>query len=992
MKNFKNRFIFLYCNLAVITFTATVYSATILPPLDVTVHKLLGTTRQEEIMLNRIVPYAGAHLGGVHIDTSTTPNRFYIMDSANNRVLGYNGFKAATLPDGPFPEPDIVIGQPAIWDSGTANGDNIHFLPANSNTLAILPFPYVSSTMEAPRSGMMATDSNGNFYLVDLCNNRILKFIDPFTTDQIADDVWGQANFTDRARGLSATRLRTDWDYGSTIGTFAAGVDVDAEGNIWVADSGNSRVLRFPPGSHTADIVLGQTSFTTANAGNGLNGIFKPTGVRRHPVTGELYVLDGQDWPSAYLPRILVFAPPFTSGMYANRQFGRSKNGGGDSDPTGLSWSRGFALDPTETNIVWALDGNHCRIVKFDSYTGAMLDVIGVPTTNDVQKWNGSYQRYNGTTGSIRQPDGDCGFDSDGNFYFTAPYGSAPVVQIPMPLQRSGTLVKSSGEMMKKGMNQISGRTFNDFYGMSGNDEQLYASSGNKILVWTNYSSATTFQRADLVIGQSDFESDDSGGSINRAGGQCTGSNFVFIIADWSRKIYIYETPITNGGRYKYPLKPLQSSSNVRWDDNGSTVPFQANGIAYDAVSNALWISDYEHNRILRVRDPLGVARVDLVLGQVGKTEYDQNHGLGLWTTDAKGFAAPWSLALDNYRNLYIVDSGFEARVDNSGNLRVVRYDAADINPVPGNIFPFPAATGVFGKDNLTRSRTWSETHRPNTPTFVAFSPSNHMVILCDSYGNPQGELVFYYENPNIGLAPQPTKIINTFFGQPSAAFFDGDTVVFQDHTWNRILFHSPAETSPFLDVTDNNTTVYGETHLSIGGTNNENVVGIVTWSNTSGSGTLPASLSWTITNIPLAMGMNLIAVSGTNQQGIVASDTITIVRDHALAFVNITNDAASVNIGISSYTIGGTNDQYAVGDMWWKNTLTNEAGASFTSESSWLIPDIPILLGDNIIEVYGSNVAGRISRDSVVITSIPESSICILILIFVMFFHKYCN
>jgi len=109
-----NRFILRYCNLAVIVFTATIYSATELPPLDVIVHKLFGTTRQEEIMLNRIVPYAGAHLGGVHVDTSTTPNRFYIMDSANNRILGYNGFKAVTLPDGPYPQPDIVLGRKLI--------------------------------------------------------------------------------------------------------------------------------------------------------------------------------------------------------------------------------------------------------------------------------------------------------------------------------------------------------------------------------------------------------------------------------------------------------------------------------------------------------------------------------------------------------------------------------------------------------------------------------------------------------------------------------------------------------------------------------------------------------------------------------------------------------------------------------------------------------------------------------------------------------------
>src|SRR5215510_11592792 len=68
-------------------------AATNLPPLDLVVARLLGTSRQEEIMLNRIVPWAGAHLGGVHIDTNRVPNRFYVLDSANNRILGFYGYK-----------------------------------------------------------------------------------------------------------------------------------------------------------------------------------------------------------------------------------------------------------------------------------------------------------------------------------------------------------------------------------------------------------------------------------------------------------------------------------------------------------------------------------------------------------------------------------------------------------------------------------------------------------------------------------------------------------------------------------------------------------------------------------------------------------------------------------------------------------------------------------------------------------------------------------
>ena len=47
------------------------------------------------------------------------------------------------------------------------------------------------------------------------------------------------------------------------------GLAVDDSGNLWVADSGNGRVLRFPAPfsvaagtTQTADMVLGQSSFT----------------------------------------------------------------------------------------------------------------------------------------------------------------------------------------------------------------------------------------------------------------------------------------------------------------------------------------------------------------------------------------------------------------------------------------------------------------------------------------------------------------------------------------------------------------------------------------------------------------------------------------------------------------------------------------------------------------------------------------------------------
>ena len=80
----------------------TAAGAANLPAMDCAVVKYLGTTGPNEVMLNRIVAYAGAQMGGVHVDTSHTPNRFYVFDSANSRILGFYGFRPAN-PDGTYP-------------------------------------------------------------------------------------------------------------------------------------------------------------------------------------------------------------------------------------------------------------------------------------------------------------------------------------------------------------------------------------------------------------------------------------------------------------------------------------------------------------------------------------------------------------------------------------------------------------------------------------------------------------------------------------------------------------------------------------------------------------------------------------------------------------------------------------------------------------------------------------------------------------------------
>jgi sugar lactone lactonase YvrE len=872
---------------------ATVFLSTIiraadpLPALDWTITKYLGTTGSEQVMLNRVTPSSGCHLGGVHIDKSRTPHRYYVYDSANNRILGFHGWRGVRS-DGTFPPADIVIGQPSGWDHGAANGNNEEFLPPTASTLALIPFPYVNSTAEGPRSATMATDAEGNLYVPDMDNNRVLKFTDPFETDAIADEVWGQPTFTTRALAPtpSASSLNLQW---KDPGAFGAGVHVDPAGNLWVTDSGNHRVLRFPmQGStiaKTANLVIGQPNFTNATSGTALNRLYKPQAVKVHPVTGELYILDGESPNYGGPCRLLVFAPPFANGMSASREIGKASPG---NRASGFFEARGFAFDPLEQNAVWVADGGNHRILKMNTLSGAFLDVIGRPDfTLDREP---GYVDWQGQVRGFRQADGEIAFDHEGNLHFSCHYGTTGIVRVPIPLQRDSVgRVISDSQTLASGWNSLSGRTVQDHYGMAFAGSQLFVRDNNRVLVWNNVASAPTFAEADLVIGQDSISKNDPGGTflgqqparMHAAGG--------YLFAATDNRIFIFATPVTTGGRNVAPLKIIESNtSGLTWADDGQPVPFDCTGLVYDPAQDVLWISDYQRNRILRVANPLSAApQVNLVIGQTSKSGGEDNHGLGLYTTDARGIAAPWMLVLDNFGNLYAVDSGFEGRVDNAGNRRVLRFDAAAILPVPGNIFPNPAASGVFCKATFTTNRDQYESNRPETPTHIAFNSLNQMILLTDGYGNLQRQRVWFYPTPHLGTAPQPTHVVPVAVGQAAVAYFnDADVLMLQDHTWNRVLFISPAATAPKIQITASPSKVAsGTTHFPLSGTCNPNVTGNLTWSTSDGfSGSLPASANWTIPSVPLGnSSVTVVTVSGSSADGTLAS----VARSVAVAVLS---------------------------------------------------------------------------------------------------------
>lgn len=106
----------------------------------------------------------------VAIDRSVVPNRVYVADNQNSRVLGWRSVDALTN----GAPADLVIGQQDFLTS-----------LAQCNNAAV-----TGETLCNPSA--VAVDAAGNLYVVDSLNNRVLEYNSPFSTDTVPDLVFGQ--------------------------------------------------------------------------------------------------------------------------------------------------------------------------------------------------------------------------------------------------------------------------------------------------------------------------------------------------------------------------------------------------------------------------------------------------------------------------------------------------------------------------------------------------------------------------------------------------------------------------------------------------------------------------------------------------------------------------------------------------------------------------------------------------------------------------------
>src|SRR5205085_4957872 len=147
----------------------------------------------------------------------------------------------------------------------------------------------------------------------------------------------------------------------------------DAAGNLWVADTGNHRVLRFPAASlkadkPEADLVLGQADFTTAQANRGAkvaaNSLATPAGLA-FDAQGALYIADFNN------ARVVKYSAPTDAA--ASAVFGQANltSNGVPAQATESSMAGPAGLTVAAGGLLYvAVPLNH-RILVFDSSVSA---------------------------------------------------------------------------------------------------------------------------------------------------------------------------------------------------------------------------------------------------------------------------------------------------------------------------------------------------------------------------------------------------------------------------------------------------------------------------------------------------------------------------------------------------------------------------------------------------------------------------------------------
>jgi uncharacterized protein (TIGR03437 family) len=732
---------------------------------------------------------------GIALDKSLSQPGLYVSDTLNNRVLGWRN--AASFANGA--PADIVVGQPAgPFALATTNAEG-PCAACNRQQTRGLHWP----------TGL-AVDGQGNLYVIDAGNNRILRYPQPFALPDKRMDpdvLIGQPDFNSYLANHGGTTPAADGISPLVSGfPISQGLAFDANGNLWFADTNNNRVLRFPKGADgkvqgTADIVLGQQNMTS----NVAAAVFTNLGGLRYPygltidAAGRTYVSDG-------LGRVLIYqSNPQSTGNPAMKILGLVVVPQGQQPPAAPNATQfGAPLGLVMMgNSLAVIDAGYNRIMVFDPLDAWLAD----PSTGGSSPAARSVIGQADFSGSAASAAAN-GLGSptqaafSGTELFVADSANNRVVVFPQGVT-TATRELGQRDFGYSAINWIEGRELylGDSGGMvvdtTSDPPHLYISDpyNNRVLGYRDARNVRPGDTATLVIGQPDGFSSGINGEVNDANRPSSTRLYVpaGVAVDANGNLYVADRG--NGRVLRFP-RPFDQpnlslqTANLVLGQSDFTSPRDSSvnrikmsapyGLAFMQLEGHLLVSDMQDNRVLLFKKPQGgdfsnAQPADGVIGQGNFTDASTAQGL----PDKMVF--PRGIATDTSGRLYVADIG---------NNRILVY---------GGVASYGPSGGPPPVLAITNS-CWASTSpcTPvglNSPMGVAVNPANGEIWVAETMGVTgtiqSGRILRYAEFVTTSLTGLPDFILPTVTN-PLAVALDGFGNLLVGEAGNRVSFYFP--------------------------------------------------------------------------------------------------------------------------------------------------------------------------------------------------------
>jgi uncharacterized protein (TIGR03437 family) len=667
-------------------------------------YRVLG---QPDLRGNGLNTIQGTELNtplGIAVDNRGGQTHLYIADTLNSRVLAWADVSSYQAGDSPA----LILGQPGPQYS--------------------IPLGIGAKGFNGP-IGLAVDPTTGNLYVADTGDNRVVRYLSPFDnpTRIEPDAVYGQANFTNRAAGAVSSSSMNQ----------PRSVTVDSSGNLWVADTGNHRVLRFNvstlnnPAPVAADTVVGQKDFFggAANAGGvtSAQGFDTPIGLALD-AQGNLYVADFRN------SRVLRFSAPGGSsgGAAATVVWGQSnfsaKGIPQQASASSLAGPQGIAVD--SSGNLYVADSANSRILVFPIST-----TLGATAKSVIGQSDFSTSTPNTGITPFASPNtlaavADVKTDGSGNL-FVADSGNNRVLEFPNGA-KSASRVWGQLDLTSNGANQIKPGSINLPYNIaidySSAPYALYVSDTNnhRVLVWRDSVRFRNGDPADLVIGQPNLRTavanvdtqgtpNPSPTSLSSPEGLAVKSDGTLFVADsGNNRILRYPRPVGQVGRITPDavIGQVDFTSSASAAVSASTLN-SPGGLAI-GPNGDLFVADTGNNRVLEYSAAVGNgASAIRVYGQAS-----MNTSLRPTQVSPQTLSGPQGVAVDQGSDLYVADT--------SAN-RILVFPNTQNAPPAG-----AGASYVIGQNSFSAAAAGAL----RAPAGVAVD-SNGNISVADTSNNP---------------------------------------------------------------------------------------------------------------------------------------------------------------------------------------------------------------------------------------------------------------